>query len=1076
MRILRINAKDFAGIREVDVELGPGLNVLYGPNDLGKSTLAEAIRLALLLPHTSSHIDEYVPWTGGQNPVVELTFETEPQRIWRVRKEFRRGGASVLEESRNGVDFDEVERARKVDGRLRELLRWGLAEPGGSGGSKGLPSSFLATVLLSTQSNVSAVLSDSLQSDPSGTGKERIAAALQAVAQDPLFVALLRDTQARRDAAYTDKGARKTAKGSVFKEAADRLRQARDEREQLQKQVEDSEGIEAQLWELNGRLDQREAAFAAASAHRQDLERLLAGSAALAVADEQVRLAGDEVTRIRQLDADANSTAATVARTALSVTRANDALQSARERSRIAEAAFKAADEAAKAAGTDSTTTATVVRQRLELRRAAAEQQVRDAQQQIDRAQAAQERVDAAARAEAEDRSRRTEIERAQAGRADAAAREQAAVQQLGRLELIARAVDWREADYAASAARAVVDREAALRTRLEAEAGALAGLITRRTAIAVPAAAALIPMRRLATELAGARGALNVGLVVTVTPRRRLDVRVRKDDETTDVALTTEPHEIEANTTIGLDLEVATVEIRGGRPEAQRTMRRLEQRWQREVAPHLAAAGVADLDALAAQVEDARGLEAGIEARQAEVESLRAQVATLSGAAAALDAAVAQSARAREGLGGMAVEALATEIAALGADAAGAVRQRRLQLSIELDAARSKTSHAGTELTLAEERGRASKAAVETAAAARDAALAAFPEGASTALTAASGALATASDAQQAVRDETAALEATIAGETARIAAAVRDTLEEDQQARTALDAAQHAATRAVAEHASQSGRFDELRRQRQAQDLAGAERRLEAATSRRAAVPVPDHLVTDADAAAARDEEARAKAELERVVHDIQRAHGALEQVGGSVARERLRDATEAFEAAERHERELEVEYEAWLLLLQQMKEADAAQASNLGQTLAPAIAGGFESLTRQRYENVSLTAHLATEGVVVGGAVRSTDRISVGTREQLSTLYRLALAEYLKTCVVLDDQLVQSDAERMDWFRALLVDKARAFQIVVFTCRPGDYLSASAMVPKGKAVFKNTDGGLTRAVDLGKAIQRR
>ena len=78
---------------------------------------------------------------------------------------------------------------------------------------KGLPTSFLATALLSTQADVSAVLRRSLQGDPTGSGKEQIAAALQAVAQDPLFVALLRDTQARRDEAYTDKGAKKTAKG-----------------------------------------------------------------------------------------------------------------------------------------------------------------------------------------------------------------------------------------------------------------------------------------------------------------------------------------------------------------------------------------------------------------------------------------------------------------------------------------------------------------------------------------------------------------------------------------------------------------------------------------------------------------------------------------------------------------------------------------------------------------------------------------------------------------------------------------------------------------------------------------------
>ena len=207
----------------MDVEFGPGLNVLYGPNDLGKSTVVAAIRLGLLLPHTSTHCDQYVGWTGSEDPTVEMTFETEAQRIWRVRKQFGKGGSSLLQESRNGQDFDDVERGRKVDGKLREILRWGIPEPGGTGGAKGLPTSFLATALLSPQDDVSAVLYNSLQDDPTGSGKEQIAAALQAVAQDPLFVALLRETQARRDAAYTDKGAKKTAKGSVFKTAADRL-------------------------------------------------------------------------------------------------------------------------------------------------------------------------------------------------------------------------------------------------------------------------------------------------------------------------------------------------------------------------------------------------------------------------------------------------------------------------------------------------------------------------------------------------------------------------------------------------------------------------------------------------------------------------------------------------------------------------------------------------------------------------------------------------------------------------------------------------------------------------------------
>jgi hypothetical protein len=42
-------------------------------------------------------------------------------------------------------------------------------------------------------------------------------------------------------------------------------------------------------------------------------------------------------------------------------------------------------------------------------------------------------------------------------------------------------------------------------------------------------------------------------------------------------------------------------------------------------------------------------------------------------------------------------------------------------------------------------------------------------------------------------------------------------------------------------------------------------------------------------------------------------------------------------------------------------------------------------------------------------------------------------------------------------------------------VFTCRPADYVSASAM-PSGKVVHKDTDGGFIRATALDRAIQRR
>src|SRR5258708_1810437 len=114
MRLDRLRIENFAAIGNVELDFGPGLNVLYGPNDLGKSTIVAAIRLCLLLPHAAADCDQYVGWTGGEDPLVELTFETEAQRIWGIRKKFGKGGSSLLEESRNGQDFGDVEHGRKV--------------------------------------------------------------------------------------------------------------------------------------------------------------------------------------------------------------------------------------------------------------------------------------------------------------------------------------------------------------------------------------------------------------------------------------------------------------------------------------------------------------------------------------------------------------------------------------------------------------------------------------------------------------------------------------------------------------------------------------------------------------------------------------------------------------------------------------------------------------------------------------------------------------------------------------------------------------------------------------------------
>jgi len=1074
VKLLRLHVTNFAAVRELDIEFGPGLNVLYGPNDLGKSTLVEAIRLALLLPHASVSCEQYVGWTGNRDPIVDLTFETEPQRIWRIRKEFGKGGSSLLQESKNGRDFDDVERARKVDGKLREILRWGIPEPGGAGGIKGIPSSFLATVLLSTQADVTAMLRESLEGDPTASGKERIAAALQAVAQDPVFVALLRSVQARRDEAYTDKGAKKTAKGSVFKAAAERVKETREEKERLQKVVADSEGAEKLLQVLNEKRAQKQEALAGATERAAMLGRLATQAADRAAAAEQVRLAQEAVQRIRKLGIDVEEAEQKSKELLRTENEAKEALTVAQNARVEADATLKSAEETVRAEGSESAVSDTVVRQQLELRLAAAEQATSGAQRRIEAAIGAQKLVDVTVGADRDHREQQAKARSAMELLTQAAAKEQAANDELRRCDLLERALDVRTADKEVADARSAVDKHVALQARLNAALEERALLIGRRTPIVVPPSSALAPMRRLDTELAAARGAVEVGFVVTVTPKLSIDIAVRKDAKAANSVSTAEPFEIEAASEVELEIaDRASVRIRGGRREVQEKVRTLEDRWNLEIAPHLAAVDATDLAGLEAKVEEVQALDARIKAKDVEIESLRTQINPLIGTEDALRQAMNRTENCRAALGDVKTEILSADLDRLGADPVGGLRKRRQELSMVLDAARNISREAATSHTLAEERASNLRSLLEEAVAKRDLTLTSFPEGLPLALASAQSGHKTATAEAQTAKTQLASLDKTIALRKARIDEAVAGARASCEQAKIEVDAAHGRLSEAMRVHAAQVGRLTELRRLRDAEDLEAAETKLRGATECHAALPVPERTVTKDDVNVAKSTEVSLTLELEAVERDIHRAHGALEQVGGAVARERLRDATEAFELAQQQDREIEADYEAWKLLLDQMKEADAAQASNLGLVLAPAIASRFQSLTDRRYEAVRLTSSLGTEGVVVAGAVRPSERMSVGTREQLSTLYRLSLAEYLQTVVVLDDQLVQSDESRMDWFRALLKEKSRGFQIVVFTCRPRDYLEKSSMVPKGKGLLVDTYNGFIRAIDLGRAF---
>ena len=79
--------KQFTGRLVID-NLQPGLNLFTGPNEAGKSTIAEAVRVVFLERYKASHLKDLLPWgkASGQ-PSVEVSFELDGMAC-RLSKQF----------------------------------------------------------------------------------------------------------------------------------------------------------------------------------------------------------------------------------------------------------------------------------------------------------------------------------------------------------------------------------------------------------------------------------------------------------------------------------------------------------------------------------------------------------------------------------------------------------------------------------------------------------------------------------------------------------------------------------------------------------------------------------------------------------------------------------------------------------------------------------------------------------------------------------------------------------------------------------------------------------------------------
>jgi DNA repair exonuclease SbcCD ATPase subunit len=112
--IRRVRIRRFRKLHDRDLVCGPGLNVVYGSNDAGKSTLHLAFAAALY-PVSPTEVLTFAPWGEEQAGAIAIEFEADERRFV-LQKDFR-SRRVVLEG--NGT---RIEDAREVARQIGAML------------------------------------------------------------------------------------------------------------------------------------------------------------------------------------------------------------------------------------------------------------------------------------------------------------------------------------------------------------------------------------------------------------------------------------------------------------------------------------------------------------------------------------------------------------------------------------------------------------------------------------------------------------------------------------------------------------------------------------------------------------------------------------------------------------------------------------------------------------------------------------------------------------------------------------------------------------------------------------------
>ncbi len=1016
MRLTKLLVDAFKIIKRAEIDFAPGLNILYGPNDLGKSTIATAIRAALLVPPGSAEAQNYTSWFGPDSPHVELTIVDPDGQLWRVKKTFGTSSPSSAEllHSKDSITFTQDCKARQVEEKLRAILGWGIPAPGGKTGPRGTPTSFLANALLASQTNVDDILQRSISDDLDDSGKLRLTKALSTLAQDPLFKEVLGISQREVDLFFTETGRRKRGQSSRFKEADEKVKALNAELGALAHRLEDSSAIEKEVNDLRQarslalvRIDEANANLAVVenrfknSAARMEVEnRIAEAKAALVGIDAEIKRLNALTAELVALEEDVKKQEAVAA--------------SAGTVCEKAEAAVRAAEEAHRAA------TSEVSERERELRRAQLAERVSELAAGLLTLGGKKREIVAAIKARDDAKHAQNAVSSAKATLAQAVrAREYARekVQAAG-IELeVARAivafVRWRssvsaieeatKARDAARSARNEADKKDTEATALERKA-VKTELKLAKVSESLPSAEQLKALLRLERDLEKAEAALGGGITVAVRPSAAVAIRAAVDQEPSEDVEISADRTFEAERTVRLAIaDLLEVDITAGSAEKRMVVEALRIRWRDEALPVLSRAKVKTRteveDLLAGLKRDQMAVteqKRTAERLRTEAQALQEQAKIYEGKAGAGAVVPAEVETRKLAIGTHDIQVLHEHYRTLGSPPESkaellhqALAQEHRALQGEVAASEQKVTMAEYQLSEAQKRG----AELETQ---RDARLAVFQSTDLDGLQAETVEQLHSMEKEQsesASRIEALAAEGGSKGQ--KTQAALLHAQKAHRTAKESRDRAVAALDTLRVDCSARRGALHEVRMQVEKLDRNAAILLVQEREAELTAFPI-EPPATEVDVESARSKLQLAIREHDRAKEELNMKEGALSKVGGAALREEVERIEEARVAAETRERELEVDADAWKLLRDTLREAENDEGAHLGRALAGPVTARFEELTAGRYRGLRLDATLKAEALEALTATATGDEVldalSVGTRDQLAALIRL------------------------------------------------------------------------------------